>query len=64
MAEKDTKTLPTKCYDRRVVERYIKKGTVDEKEFHRSLKTLPDLAEEASKVETEFTTVGELGPAR
>jgi len=50
--------------DRRVVERYIKKGLVDEKEYQRYLKSLPDLAEKSSKVDTEFEPGGELGPSR
>ncbi len=64
MAEKETKDLPVKFYDRRVVERYLKKGLLDEKEHARYLKTLPDLQESASKIDTEFTSIGELGPAR
>ncbi|HEX9576078.1 MAG TPA: hypothetical protein VF994_18445 [Myxococcales bacterium] len=56
--------LPLKYLDRRVVERYIKKGLVDEKEYARLLKTLPDLAEKAAKVETDFSSTDELGPAR
>jgi hypothetical protein len=56
--------LPLKYLDRRVVERYVKKGLVDEKEYARLMKTLPDLAEKASTVDTEFTTADELGPAR
>jgi len=56
--------LPLKYLDRRVVERYVKKGLVDEKEYARLLKTLPDLQEKASTVDTEFTTADELGPAR
>jgi hypothetical protein len=56
--------LPPKYLDRRVVERYVKKGLVDEKEYARLLKTLPDLAEKAETVDTEFTTADELGPAR
>jgi hypothetical protein len=63
VAEKE-KELPAKYLDRRTVERYMKKGLVDEKEFARHLKTLPDLGEQASKVETEFGGDGELGPAR
>jgi len=53
-----------KYLDRRVVERYVKKGLVDEKEYARLLKTLPDLAEKAATVETDFSTTDELGPAR
>ncbi len=65
MSEKSEKeTLPSKYLDRRVVERYIKKGMVDEKEYGRLLKSLPDLAEAAAKIDTELTSVGELGPAR
>jgi hypothetical protein len=56
--------LPLKYLDRRVVERYVKKGLVDEKEYARLLKTLPDLAEKAQTVDTEFTDADELGPAR
>ena len=42
----------------------MKKGLLDEKELHRYLKALPDLAEKATKIETEFQTEGEIGPAR
>jgi hypothetical protein len=64
LAEKETKDLPVTHFDRRVNERYMKKGLLEEKEYARYLKALPDLAESAAKVETEFTSVGELGPAR
>jgi len=56
--------IPLKYLDRRVVERYIKKGLLDEKEYHRHLKALDDLAGKAGSVETEFTSIGELGPTR
>ena len=56
--------LPLKYLDRRVVERYVKKGVVDEKEYARLIKSLPDLADKAGTVETEFTNADELGPAR
>jgi hypothetical protein len=56
--------IPARYLDRRVVERYIKKGLLDEKEYHRHLKALEDLADKAGSVETEFTSVGELGPTR
>ena len=62
MAEKD-KELPLKYLDRRTVERYIKKGLVDEKEFGRHLKALPDQTDHAEKVTTEFGA-GDLGPVR
>jgi hypothetical protein len=47
-----------------VVERYMKRGLLDEKEYHRYLKSLTDLAEQAGSVETEFTEVEGLGPTR
>jgi len=53
VAEKQTE-LPVKYLDRRTVDRYVKKGLVDEKELSRLLKALPDLAEQADKVETEY----------
>ncbi len=58
------KQIPARYLDRRVVERYIKRGLLDEKEYARHLKSLQDLSESAGNVETEFTSVGELGPAR
>ena len=63
MADKKEE-IPSRYLDRRVVERYIKKGLLDEKEYARHLKSLEDLAEQAGSVETEFTTDGELGPTR
>jgi len=56
--------IPVRYLDRRVVERYLKKGLLDEKEYQRYLKSLEDLTEKAGSVETEFTSVGELGPTR
>jgi hypothetical protein len=56
--------IPVQYLDRRVVERYIKKGLLDEKEYQRHLKSLEDLAEKAGPVETQFTSTGELGPTR
>jgi hypothetical protein len=56
--------IPIQYLDRRVVERYIKRGLLDEKEYARHLKALEDLAEQAGSVETEFTSDGELGPSR
>jgi hypothetical protein len=55
---------PIRHLDRRVAERYVKKGLLDEKEYQRYLKSLPDLADKATKIETEFQTEGEIGPAR
>ena len=65
MAEKDNKEhLNPKYLDKRVVERYIKRGLVDEKEYGRHLKSLPDQTDQASRVDVEVTEEGELGPAR
>ena len=63
MAEKD-KEIPARYLDRRVVERYIKRGILDEKEYARHLKALQDLADSAGSVETEFSSVDGLGPTR
>ena len=46
MADKKDE-IPLRYLDRRVVERYIKKGLLDEKEYQRRLKALDDLAENA-----------------
>ena len=59
MADKQHE-LPLKYLDRRVVERYVKKGLVDEKEYARLLKTLPDTLER-QRQELAFQT--RLGPA-
>jgi hypothetical protein len=40
--------------DKRVVARYLRKGNLDEKEYERMLKALPDLADQAVPVESEF----------
>jgi hypothetical protein len=37
--------------DKRVAHRYLRKGVVDEKDFDRYIKTLPDLAEHAMPIE-------------
>lgn len=63
MADKKEE-IPLQHLDRRVVERYIKRGQVDEKDYARYLKNLEDLAEKAGSVETEFAEQGELGPTR
>jgi hypothetical protein len=63
VSEKE-KEIPFRYLDRRVVERYLKKGLLEEKEYARYLKSLDDLAESAGSVETEFSSEGELGPSR
>ncbi len=44
----------TKQLDKRVVARYLRRGTLDEKEYERLLKALPDLEAQAVPVESEF----------
>ena len=63
VSEKE-KEIPIRYLDRRVVERYLKRGLLDEKEYAKYLKSLDDLAEKAGSVETEFSTVDGIGPTR
>jgi hypothetical protein len=63
MAEKHGEIDP-RFLDRRVVERYLKRGQLDEKEYQKHLKSLPDSGENASKIETDFEPSGGLGPSR
>jgi len=44
-------TIDRKLVDRRVVNRYLRKNRLDEKEYEKYLKSLPDLAEQAVPVE-------------
>ena len=37
--------------DKRVAHRYVRKGIVEEKDFERYLKSLPDLTEQAMPIE-------------
>jgi len=50
-------TIENKLVDRRVVQRYLKKGLLDEKELEQYLKRLPDVAEAAVPVESEIEHV-------
>ncbi len=43
-----------KTIDKRVVHRYVRKGIVDEKEYEKHIKNLPDLAEQAAPVEASI----------
>ena len=52
-------TLETRLLDKRVVHRYVRKGRLDEKEWERHLKSLPDLADRAIPVESEFEDTAE-----
>lgn len=43
-----------KVVDRRTVARYLRKGIVDEKDYEKYVKSLPDLAEQAMPVEASI----------
>jgi hypothetical protein len=43
-------TIDIRYADKRTVERYIKAGKIDEKEFEKHVKALPDLADKAQPV--------------
>jgi hypothetical protein len=45
-------TLDPKHLDKRTAERYLRSGQLDEKAYERQLKSLPDLAEKATIIET------------
>lgn len=47
-------TIETKLIDKRVAHRYLRKGTLDEKEWEKHLKALPDLADQALTVEASM----------
>jgi hypothetical protein len=49
MAELDLKKL-----DKRLVQRYLRKGLLDTKEYDAYLKSLPDVADQAASVEAAF----------
>jgi len=46
--------IETRLIDKRVAHRYVRKGILDEKEYERHLKSLPDLAEQALAVEASM----------
>ena len=48
-----------KVVDKRVVVRYLRKGLLDEKDYERHLKSLPDLAGDAVPVEASIEHVDE-----
>lgn len=43
-----------KVVDKRVAARYLRKGIVDEKEYEKHIKALPDLADQAVPVEASI----------
>ncbi|HET6438360.1 MAG TPA: hypothetical protein VFG59_09885 [Anaeromyxobacter sp.] len=46
--------IETKLVDKRVAHRYLRKGLLDEKEWERHLKALPDLSDQALTVEASI----------
>ena len=46
--------IDRKLLDKRVAQGYIKKGRLDEKEWEKHLKSLPDLAAQAVPVESDL----------
>ena len=46
--------IDIRLIDKRVAQRYVKKGRLDEKEWERHLKSLPDLADQAVPVESDL----------
>ena len=45
-------TLDIRLIDRRTWDRYLRNGQLDEKEYERYLKNLPDVGEKGANVET------------
>jgi hypothetical protein len=43
--------IENKQVDKRVAHRYVRKGVLDEKDYERHLKSLPDLADQAMPIE-------------
>jgi hypothetical protein len=50
-----------KLLDKRVAQRYLRKGVLDEKDYEKHLKGLPDLADQAVPVESDLEASAELG---
>ncbi len=46
--------IENKLVDKRVAHRYVRKGVLDEKDYDKHLKSLPDLAEQAVPVEASM----------
>ncbi len=56
--------FPNKVLDRRVSERYVRRGTITEKDLERLLKALPDLEDQKDVVSAELNTVLGIGPTQ
>jgi hypothetical protein len=46
--------IENRLIDKRVAHRYVRKGVVDEKDYEKHMKSLPDLAEQAVPVEASI----------
>lgn len=46
--------IENRLVDKRVAQRYVRKGIVDEKDYEKHIKSLPDLAEQAVPVEASI----------
>lgn len=46
--------IENKLVDKRVAQRYLRKGVLDEKEYEKHLKALPDLADQALTIEASM----------
>jgi hypothetical protein len=46
--------LDNRNVDKRVAHRYVRKGIVDEKDYEKYVKSLPDLADQAMPVEASI----------
>ncbi len=55
--------IDRKLVDKRVVQRYVKKGRLDEKDYEKLLKGLPDLADQAVPVESDLDLDEAVAPA-
>jgi len=47
-------SIDSRLIDKRVSHRYVRKGVLDEKEFERHMKSLPDLADRAMPIEASM----------
>jgi hypothetical protein len=52
--------IDRKLLDKRVAQRYLRTGVLDEKEYEKHLKSLPDLAGEAVPIEADLDAPGAL----
>ena len=46
--------IENKLIDKRVAQRYVHKGIVDEKDYEKHMKSLPDLADQAIPIEASI----------